>query len=281
MTMNHVGCMAHKTVQGCVALLALLFVGGAAYVAQGAEQSELFLQLKKEKETLQENLQQVRKDLQHTENQVEQLEKEKQELQARLRKSTHERTDLQRQLAEVADRQQALEEQNEKQAKRIEGLLELVSELRSIVSAQAGAVQAQKGEIKELQSTRERLQSGRREAVHARDRAETRLTNLEQRMQQVKTDIAEQRENMHFNMAVVYQRSGFYEKAVEEYAKVLEFDGDDAETHYNLGILYDDQLRNPEEAAAHYRRFLELKPAGADAEKVRKWLERVEKWQAD
>ena len=47
---------------------------------------------------------------------------------------------------------------------------------------------------------------------------------------------------------------------------------DNAGVHYSLGLLYDDYLNNPGEAAIHYRKYLELKPEAPDASTVQSWL---------
>ena len=82
--------------------------------------------------------------------------------------------------------------------------------------------------------------------------------------------------NMHYNMASVYAREGKFEAAESEYLQALRIDPADADVHYNLGILDDDEMKLPEKATLHYRRYLQLNPHGPDADRVRNWLMKLE-----
>jgi hypothetical protein len=46
--------------------------------------------------------------------------------------------------------------------------------------------------------------------------------------------------------------------------------------HYNLGVLYETDLKQPSKARPHYERFLELAPGDPDAVTVRAWLKALE-----
>ena len=54
--------------------------------------------------------------------------------------------------------------------------------------------------------------------------------------------------------------------------EVLKQDPDDADAHYNLGILYEDYIEKPERAKHHYREFLRVAPDGPVAAQVHEWL---------
>jgi len=77
-------------------------------------------------------------------------------------------------------------------------------------------------------------------------------------------------------MASVYARDGKFAEAENEYLQALRIDPTDADVHYNLGILYDDEMKQPEKAMVHYRRYLQLNPHGPDADQIRNWLMRIE-----
>lgn len=99
------------------------------------------------------------------------------------------------------------------------------------------------------------LESAREDVLHASDREKL---------------------DMHYNMAAVYAREGKFEQAEREYLRALRLDPTDADVHYNLGILYDDELNASTKAAVHYRRYLKLNPHGPDADQVRDWLMKLE-----
>ena len=77
---------------------------------------------------------------------------------------------------------------------------------------------------------------------------------------------------MHYNMGCAYRAAGFADSAEKEFLKALELDPDDAGVHYNLGVLYEEDLKDKAAARRYYERFLELAPNDGDAGKVQTWL---------
>ncbi len=75
-----------------------------------------------------------------------------------------------------------------------------------------------------------------------------------------------------YNLGTLYKTAGRYQQAESEYLKALTLNERDAALHYNLGILYDDHLRNTPKARHHYERFLQLAPNDRDAPQVVRWL---------
>ena len=94
----------------------------------------------------------------------------------------------------------------------------------------------------------------------------------ESRLKEFKRINDKERMDMHFNLAVVYEKNGMFADAEREYYKCLQIDSKDAEVHYNLGILYDDKMNKTSAALEHYRRYLELRPKGEDSSEVRGWI---------
>jgi tetratricopeptide (TPR) repeat protein len=115
------------------------------------------------------------------------------------------------------------------------------------------------------------------------ERREHRLAKAErvaEVLEKARTEVVQagdrEKLNMHYNMASVYARESKFAEAENEYLQALRIDPTDADVHYNLGILYDDELKQPEKAAVHYRRYLQLTPHGPDADRVRNWLMKLE-----
>lgn len=115
------------------------------------------------------------------------------------------------------------------------------------------------------------------------ERREYRLAKAErvaEVLEKARTDVQQagnrEKQNMHYNMALVYARESKFSDAENEYLQALRIDPTDADVHYNLGILYDDELKQPEKAVMHYRRYLQLNPGGPDADRVRNWLMKLE-----
>jgi tetratricopeptide (TPR) repeat protein len=84
------------------------------------------------------------------------------------------------------------------------------------------------------------------------------------------------RVTLSYNLGCLYKASQRYAKAEEQFRKALVLDPDDPEIHYNLGVLYDDCLMQPDRARIHYSRFLELSPDDEDAARVVEWLSQIQ-----
>jgi len=80
----------------------------------------------------------------------------------------------------------------------------------------------------------------------------------------------------HVGMARAYYRLSDYPRAVEMYSKALELNPGDAEVCLQLGILYEDNLKDLGKASAYYREFLRLSPNSEKTALVREWLGRAE-----
>jgi len=158
----------------------------------------------------------------------------------------------------------------------IERLVPQVDDLEKQVTALA----------QERQSLTNRMRD-RDEDLHALkmelERREYRLAKAErvaEVLEKARTEVMQAGDrdklDMHYNMASVYAREGKPAEAEREYLRALRIDPTDADVHYNLGILYDDELKQPEKATMHYRRHLQLSPHGPDADRVRNWLMKLE-----
>jgi len=84
-----------------------------------------------------------------------------------------------------------------------------------------------------------------------------------------------ERRDMHYNMAVVYAKEGRYIEAEAEYLRALRIDPSDAVVHYNLGILYDDELNDPGRRSCTTG-IPETQSACSDVDAVKGWLLKIE-----
>jgi len=74
------------------------------------------------------------------------------------------------------------------------------------------------------------------------------------------------------NLGTVLERLGDYAGAEEAYGRAVLIDPAYPVTHRNLGILQSRRLGNPDAARRSWQRYLELAPAGAYADEVRREL---------
>ena len=76
----------------------------------------------------------------------------------------------------------------------------------------------------------------------------------------------------HYNMGCVYKAARQYQRAEAEFLQALEISPEDPGVHFNLGILYDDDLGDEEKARFHYNKYVELAPNDSDVPRVMEWL---------
>lgn len=77
---------------------------------------------------------------------------------------------------------------------------------------------------------------------------------------------------MHYNLAVLFDEDGRYDKALGEYKEVLKVKPEDAETHYNMAVIYDAHKKDRQKAIEHYRMYLRIRPDAEDAARVKEWI---------
>ena len=116
-----------------------------------------------------------------------------------------------------------------------------------------------------MERTEADLKESRRKAVEAAKKPEALRVKMEK-----------ERLDMHYNLAIVYEKNGLYVEAEKEYLKCLKIDPKDPGVHYNLGILYDDKLNENDKAREQYWEFLKYRPMGDTAERVRDWITKLE-----
>lgn len=77
----------------------------------------------------------------------------------------------------------------------------------------------------------------------------------------------------YYNLGVVYTKAGLLYESIDSYKQSLKYNFFTPQTHFNLGLLYDSFLNQPELAASHYRKYLEMAPDAYDREEVKKIID--------
>lgn len=70
--------------------------------------------------------------------------------------------------------------------------------------------------------------------------------------------------------------SGDFLQAIQLYESALQDSKGAPETHYRLGLLYDDKMNEPLNALHHFKRYLALAPTGSHANEVKNFMKRDE-----
>ena len=71
-------------------------------------------------------------------------------------------------------------------------------------------------------------------------------------------------------LGVLYRDAGRFEEARQAYERALAIDSSAADTHRNLGILYDLYLQEPRKALVHYELY--RRHGGEESAEVERWL---------
>jgi len=237
---------------------------------QGVKQgSDLFVEKERENAFLRQQIAELKQERERALKNWEDSISKAQNKERDYEKAVASRDELQRQLEEA----RSSEDQHKQIIKKLmEEIPELEKDLSQMQSTGAEAQEVLNEKEKELDTLRQELQKREYRLM----KAEKMHKILQEAYNEIKETGDKDRRDMHYNVAVVYTREGRFEEAKEEYLKALKLDPNDADVHYNLGVLYDDYLDDKESAALHYRKYLLLKPHAADVDQVKDWLMKIE-----
>lgn len=224
--------------------------------------SDLFRELQEENTILKQKL----AEIEDSRAKAARLEEEAEQV---VDQSRERESDLQQEL-------KAAKETQEQQKEVISGLLRRIPDMEKELKR----LRVRAGGEESVLAARERELENIREEVRRREyrliKAERMAAMMSEAREEVQEVTAEQTRNMHYNMAVVYAKEGRFREAETEYLRALRIDPADAATHYNIAILYDDELNSGKRAVMHYRKYLQLSPDAPDRDQVKQWIMRLE-----
>ncbi len=99
--------------------------------------------------------------------------------------------------------------------------------------------------------------------------------DLKKNIKSLEETLKKERGLYHYNLAVAFTQSKLFDEAIDSYEKSLSFDPNNADAHYNLGLLYTSARGMPEKALQHYQEYLKLKPDADDKDEVTGWIEKL------
>ena len=147
--------------------------------------------------------------------------------------------------------------------------------LQAKVSDVLKEIDAQK---KELARVQQEIDALRKEASAKGDAEKSLLKEKETMLSGIKAledSINRERGIYHYNLAVAYAKAALTAKAVTEYEKSLAYDPDNAEAHFNLGLIFKGEGNDPVKALQHFRKYLELRPDAEDAFHVQESIDKL------
>ncbi len=99
---------------------------------------------------------------------------------------------------------------------------------------------------------------------------------LQKKTEEFSQTLRKERTVFHYNLGVAYSRADLYDEAADAYQQALQYDPDNAEAHYNLGMLLKDVSRDSDKAMVHFQKYLELNPQAEDRKEVERWLSQLQ-----
>lgn len=132
-----------------------------------------------------------------------------------------------------------------------------------------------KQDLEGIRGYAKQVEVEKRELINQIKELDLKLTETLRQVSQVEKEnqtLRKQAADMHYNLGVILTEMRKVRPAIAEYQKVFEIRPDDAEAHYNIAILYDQELEDPLKALEHYRAYMKLRPNAPDSQIVHKWI---------
>jgi len=78
---------------------------------------------------------------------------------------------------------------------------------------------------------------------------------------------------LYYNLGLSFTMAVDFKEAIKAYELAVKFNSKDAESYYNLGLLYSTYHQSPKKAIKYYNKYLQLVSSGQKAEVVRGRIE--------
>jgi tetratricopeptide (TPR) repeat protein len=102
-----------------------------------------------------------------------------------------------------------------------------------------------------------------------------KIKKLNIQLSLLEASISKKQSLYYYNLGVVYTEGGQFGYARLAYQKSLKLNPSNADTHYNLALIFEKIESNPVQAVSHYQKYLEFKPDAEDRHQVKSWIENL------
>lgn len=92
--------------------------------------------------------------------------------------------------------------------------------------------------------------------------------NLEQCIRALEEISRKEKASLNQELGAAYTKAKLFPLAIDAYLKSLSLNPDNAELHYNLGLLYQHSEENTKKSLYHFKKYLELKPNAKNKKEV-------------
>lgn len=80
-----------------------------------------------------------------------------------------------------------------------------------------------------------------------------------------------------YTLGVLYTKAGMFDDALKNFEEYLDLKGEDADTHFNIGYIYEYAKKDRDKAISHYKKYLRLNPDAEDLYEVRMKISSLER----
>ncbi len=215
----------------------------------------------------------------------EELEKAYDQLLSDQERLVQEQEQLRTQLVELQSKpmdartKQQLVKEQEQHRKDLAALQEARKQLKDVQGRQAKneeQLPQLHSRLEVLQEKYAKLLTENKLLKHRASRVPKDVTIIAREHEQLLKELAD----THYNMGVIFSDKNDYVRAAKEFQKVLELKPDDAESQYNLGVIYAEHLPDREKATKYFRRYLQVSPNAQDASWVKQYIASWQAWEA-
>jgi len=130
-------------------------------------------------------------------------------------------------------------------------------------------LEAKEGNLQRLKANLEALEKKTaKEGPEKESKIAAESKNLRKKIDLLDRKLKKERSVYYYNLGVAYTQAKYYEESIRSYESSLKFDRNNAEAHYNLGLLYDTIRDDKQRAIYHYKAYLKLRPKAPDRDEI-------------
>jgi tetratricopeptide (TPR) repeat protein len=126
-----------------------------------------------------------------------------------------------------------------------------------------------KKEVKDLSNIAEEINNERLVLKKENVRLKQQIVSLEDSQRNEKAKLYQE-------LGTVYAEAKLFDLGIDAYEKSLSFNPDNAEVHYNIGILYKHSKSDSKKAAQHLKKYLRLNPEAKNRKEVEYLIKMLE-----
>lgn len=115
-----------------------------------------------------------------------------------------------------------------------------------------------------------------KERLFLKKQLKEKVDALNQQILALEATLRNEKARLYQELGTAYTEAKLFDLGIDAYAKSLSFNPENAEVHYNIGILYKHSRGDSEKAAEHLKKYLQLSPKAKNRREVEYLIEMLE-----